>query len=68
MIGWGARQRQARVGLDGLGFRNLPSPLIHPIGEKVPCIAPTRADQLRLCMQPISGLDVVNACGGHERA
>jgi hypothetical protein len=40
MIGWRARQRQARADLDGLGSSNLPSPLMHPIGEKAACIAP----------------------------
>ena len=45
MIGWRARQRQARADLDGLGSSNLPSPLMHPIGEKAAYIAPARADQ-----------------------
>jgi hypothetical protein len=45
MIGWRARQCQARAGLDELGSRNLPFPLMHLIGEKVACIARARADQ-----------------------
>lgn len=44
MIGWHARQRQTRAGLDGQGTSSPGFPLLmHPIGEKVPSIAPAHA-------------------------
>jgi hypothetical protein len=41
--------------------------LMHPIGEKVSCIDQRMQISLRICMQPINGLGLVNTCGGHER-
>jgi hypothetical protein len=41
---------------------------MHPIGEKALCIAPVRVQiSLCMCMQPINGLDAINAYEGHER-
>jgi hypothetical protein len=67
MIGWRARLCQARVGLDRLGSRNLRPRSCIQLVKKRHALHPRVQISLRLCMQPISGLDAVNACGGHER-